>query len=143
MKVKQLSVFIENKQGHLLDVLNVLAKANINIRALSIADTSEFGILRLIVADPDKAKKALSKAKFTAKENEVIAVAVPDEPGGLAKVLDVLNTANLNLEYLYAFVRRSNERAIVVLKIEDSATAIKVLKKAGVMMLSDKEIREL
>ncbi|MCX8069151.1 MAG: acetolactate synthase [Thermodesulfovibrionales bacterium] len=143
MKVKQLSVFIENKQGHLLDVLTVLANAKINIRALSIADTSEFGILRLIVADPDKAKKALTKAKFTAKENEVIAVAVPDEPGGLAKVLEIFATEGLNLEYLYAFVRRANEKAIVVLKTENLTVAIKALKKAGVQMLSDKEICKL
>lgn len=143
MKVKQISVFLENKKGHLSEVLNVLAKAKINIRALSIADTSEFGILRLIVSNPDMAMRTLDKAKFTVKENEVIAVAVPDRPGGLAEMLDVLNNAGLNVEYIYAFVAKAKDKAVVVLRTEDINAGIKALKKARVTVLSAKEVYSL
>jgi hypothetical protein len=143
MKVKQISVFLENKKGHLSEVLNVLAKAKINIRALSIADTSEFGILRLIVSDPDKAKRALDKNRFTVKENEVIAVAVPDRPGGLAEMLDVLNNAGLNVEYIYAFVAKAKDKAVVVLRTENINAGIKALKKAKVTVLSAEEVYRL
>ncbi|MBF0327903.1 MAG: acetolactate synthase [Nitrospirae bacterium] len=140
MKLKQISVFLENKKGHLLEVLNVLSKAKINIRALSIADTSDFGILRLILPDPDKAAKILSQNKITVKETEVIAVGVSDKPGGLAEALQALNSANLNLEYMYAFVAKSKEKAVVVFRTENINAGIKALKKAGIPMLKAEEI---
>jgi hypothetical protein len=125
MKVKQISVFLENKKGRLLEALATLNKAKINIRALSIADTAEFGILRMIVPDPDKAKQVLTKNNFTVKENDVIAVAVSDKPGGLAKVLGSLNKAGINVEYIYAFVEKKGTEAIVVLRTENVDEGIK------------------
>lgn len=100
---KQISVFLENKAGRLAHVTRVLGEAGINIRALSIADTSDFGILRIIVNDPEKAYRILKEADFTVSETEVIAVQVPDSPGGLATVLEQMSDADLNIEYLYAF----------------------------------------
>lgn len=143
MKVKQISVFLENKKGHLWQVLDVLAKAKINIRALSIADTSEFGILRLIVNNPEKARKALEKNRFTIGENEVIALCVPDKPGGLAKVLAILKNKDINVEYLYAFVEKSHTEAVVVLRTEDINAGLKVLKQAGAKMLAPEEVYDL
>lgn len=143
MKVQQISIFLENRKGRLQEALEVLGEAKINIRALSIADTSEFGILRLIVPDPDKAKKVLEKNKFTVGENEVIAVEVSDRPGGLAEVLRALNNADLNVEYMYAFVEKKGEKAVVVLRTENVNAGIKALKKAGINMLSAKEVYKL
>ncbi len=143
MKLKQISIFLENKKGRLWEALDALAKAGINIRALSIADTSEFGILRLIVPDPDKAKKALEKSKFTVRENDVIAVGVSDRPGGLAAVLKVLNDADINVEYLYAFVEKSGQKAVVVLRTENVNSGIKALKDKGITVLSPEEVYSL
>lgn len=143
MEVKQISVFLENKKGRLWEAMNVLAKAQINIRALSIADTSEFGILRLIVPDPEKAKKALSKSNFTVRENDVIAVGVPDRPGGLSGVLKVLTDADINVEYVYAFVAKSGKKAVVVLRTDSISKGKNALKKAGVTVLSSQEVYSL
>lgn len=143
MKIKQISVFLENKKGRLLEATEALAKAGINIRALSIADTSEFGILRLIVTDTEKAKEALEKGNFTVRENDVLAVEVPDSPGGLAGILRILSDANINVEYTYAFVQKSGEKAVVVLKIEDSDTGIKALSDKGIKLLSAQDIKHL
>jgi len=143
MKVKQISIFLENKQGHLLEVVDALAKAKVNIRALSIADTSEFGILRIIVPDPELAKKALKKGGFTFNENDVIAVGVSDTPGGLASALRVLAQGGINVEYLYAFVSKSYEKAVVVLKTDNLNDSIKLLKKAGIGILPPKEVYSL
>jgi hypothetical protein len=135
MKLKQISVFLENRKGRLSGALDTLAKAKINIRALSIADTSEFGILRLIVPDPDKARKALEKAGFTVKENHVIAVEIDDKPGGLAAALQALSDADLNVEYLYAFIAKGGNKAVVILRTENVDAGIKVFKKAGINIL--------
>jgi len=143
MKVKQISIFLENKQGHLLEVVDALAKAKVNIRALSIADTSEFGILRIIVPDPELAKKALKKGGFTFNENDVIAVGVSDTPGGLASALRVLAQGGINVEYLYAFLSKSDEKAVVVLKTDNLNDSIKLLKKAGIGILPPKEVYSL
>lgn len=143
MKVKQISIFLENKKGRLLEVLSVLAKAKINIRALAIADTSEFGILRLIVPSPDKAKQVLEKANFRVGETDVIAVEVSDKPGGLAGILKVLNNADLNVEYLYAFVEKSGQKAVVVIRTENIGEGIKALQKAGVTVLPAKKVYNL
>ncbi|HSB52474.1 MAG TPA: ACT domain-containing protein [Dissulfurispiraceae bacterium] len=143
MKVKQISVFLENKKGRLWEALDSLAKAKINIRALSIADTSEFGILRLIVPEPEKAKKALEKNGFTVGENDVIAVGVSDEPGGLARVLKVLTDADINVEYVYAFVEKSGQKAVVVLRTENIGAGVKALKGAKVPVLTPEEVYAL
>ncbi len=143
MKIKQISVFLENKKGRLLEATEALAKAGINIRALSIADTSEFGILRLIVADTEKAKEALEKSNFTVRENDVIAVGVPDSPGGLASILRILNDADINVEYTYAFVQKSGQQAVVVLRLEDPSAGLKALSEKGVMLLSAQDVAEL
>ncbi|HMK44093.1 MAG TPA: ACT domain-containing protein [Dissulfurispiraceae bacterium] len=143
MKVKQISVFLENRKGRLYEVLNVLATEQVNIRALSIADTTDFGILRLIVPDPDAAKKVLEKSGFTVKENNVIAIEVPDRPGGLASVLRALQEADVNVEYLYAFVAKSNKEAIVVIRTENNDNALKALKKGAVRVLAPEELYSL
>ena len=143
MKIKQISIFLENRKGRLHDALKAIAKAKINIRALSIADTQEFGILRLIVNEPDQAKKVLEKNYFIVRENEVIAVGVPDTPGGLAGVLEVLQKADLNVEYIYAFVEKSGEKAVVVLRTENVDAGIKTLQAAGVEVLKSKEVYKL
>lgn len=143
MKLKQISVFLENKKGRLWKALHVMSQANINIRALSIADTSEFGILRMIVPEPEKAQKILEENNFVVKVNEVIAIEVPDEPGGLDKILETLTLEDINVEYLYAFVEKKGEKAIVVLRTEDVEAGMNVLKNKGVNILSAEEIAEL
>lgn len=143
MKIKQISVFLENRRGRLLEATESLAKAGINIRALSIADTSEFGILRLIVPEPERAKEVLENSNFTVRENDVIAVGVPDSPGGLAGILRILNDTGINVEYAYAFVQKSGEKAVVVLRIEDTTAGIKALSEGGVMLLSSQDVLQL
>ena len=143
MRIKQISIFLENKRGRLLEATEALAKEEINIRALSIADTSEFGILRLIVPDPVKAKDVLEKNNFTVRENDVIAVQVVDSPGGLASVLKILNDAEINVEYIYAFVQKSGEKAVVVMKIEDLQKGIRALRDRGIVLLSYEDILQL
>ncbi|OGS27666.1 MAG: hypothetical protein A2297_09010 [Elusimicrobia bacterium RIFOXYB2_FULL_48_7] len=143
MKVKQISLFLENKKGRLLEVLNTLGKEKINIRALSIADTSDFGILRLIVPDPDKAKAVLGKNNFTVKETDVIAVGVPDSPGGLALIIGALDKSGINVEYIYAFAEKKEKEAIVVIRTENIDEGIKVLKAAGIRILPAKEVYSL
>ena len=143
MEVKQISLFLENKKGRLSEAMDVLAKAKINIRALSIADTSDFGILRLIVPDPEQAKKALTKSNFTVRESDVIAVEVSDTPGGLAGVLKILTGADINVEYMYAFVEKSGKKAVVVLRTDSINKGKKALKKAGVAVLSAQKVYNL
>ncbi len=132
MWVKQISVFLENKSGRLAAVTRILGQNEINIRALSIADTSDFGILRLIVNDPPRAYKVLKEAGFTVSKTDVIAVEVPDTPGGLADVLDILDKGGANIEYLYAFVSRSSGNALVLMKVEDLERAAKALSENGI-----------
>ncbi len=136
MKIKQLSIFLENKRGRLYEALSALAKEGINIRALSIADTSEFGILRLIVTDPEKAKEILENNEFTVKIANVIAMAVADKPGGLAEALKYLYDANINIEYIYAFVEKSGEKAVVVLRTENLDKTISLLQQKDIKLLS-------
>jgi len=143
MKVKQISIFLENKKGRLYEALKVLSEAGINIRALAIADTSDFGILRLIVNDPEKAKSALENAGFTVKITPVLAVEVDDRPGGLAEVLKYLYDADINVEYTYAFVEKSGEKAVVVLRTNNLDKTISVLKEKGVTLLSEGEVANL
>jgi hypothetical protein len=140
MKIKQLSIFLENRKGRMKKALDVLEKGGINIRALSIADTSDFGILRLIVADPLKAKKLLEDNNFIVKVGEVVAVRMSDTPGGLGVILGILDENNINLEYLYAFVEAKDEMAIVLLHPENIEAGIKVLLEGGAEVISSKEV---
>ncbi|AMD17070.1 amino acid-binding protein [Methanobrevibacter sp. YE315] len=143
MAVKQISIFIENKEGRLKKAINTLAQENINIRALSIADTTKYGILRLIVSDNEKAIEALEKDGFIVKENDVIILAIPDKPNGLNSTLEVFDEKGINLEYLYAFVSNKTDEAIVVMRLEDMEKAIEALKDSDVKILDDKDIKEL
>jgi hypothetical protein len=143
LKVEQIAVFVENKSGRLAEVTRILAQNGINIRALSLADTADFGILRFIVNDTEKAKKVLKENGFTVGKNEVVAVEVPDRPGGLAGVLGALEGKNINVEYMYAFVRKSGEHAVIIFRFDDVEKAVDALQKAGVRMLKDEEVRSL
>jgi hypothetical protein len=143
MKLKQISIFLENRKGRLWKALNILSNAEINIRALSIADTSEFGILRMIIPEPELARKILEEANFVVKVNDVIAVSVSDEPGGLESILAALNKSDINVEYLYAFVEKKGENAIVVIRTEDIDAGIDALENSGITVLSSKEVYSL
>jgi len=143
MYVKQISVFLENKSGRLAEVTSILGKNNIDISALSIADTTDFGILRLIVNKPDLALQVLKENGFTVSATDVIAIAVEDKPGGLAKVLDILYKNDIGIEYMYAFVGKITDEALVILKVENSDEAINVLKENNVRILSANEVYSL
>lgn len=136
MAIKQLSVFLENKKGRLWKSLNTLKSENIDIRALSIADTSEFGILRMIVSDPEKAKALLEK-EFAVSLADVLAIEVDDQPGGLEAALALLNDNEVNVEYIYAFVEKKTSKALVVLRTEDNDTSLKLLKENGFSVIED------
>ncbi|MDR2544187.1 MAG: hypothetical protein LBD03_01330 [Methanobrevibacter sp.] len=138
--IKQLSVFIENKEGRLKKAIDILSMANINIRALSIADTSKFGILRLIVRDLSKAKEILEENNFLVKETDVLAVEIPDEPTGLNRILNMLDKSKINLEYLYAFVGKKNNQAIVIIRVENIEEGLKALNDGNANVLSQKDI---
>ena len=143
MAVKQISIFVENKEGRIKKAIDTLAKENINIRALSIADTTKYGILRLIVSDNEKAIEALEKDGFIVKENDVIIVAVPDEPNGLNSTLAIFENQDINLEYLYAFVSSKTDEAIVVMRLENMEKAIEVLEKSNAKLLDSEDIKEI
>jgi hypothetical protein len=136
MNVKQISIFLENKSGRLAEVTKVLGANNIDISALSIADTTDFGILRLIVNDPDKAVGVLEEAGFSVSITNVIAIAVEDKPGGLAYALDILRKYDIGIEYMYAFVGKTTNKALVILKVMDSQNAVNYLKEGGIEVLS-------
>ena len=143
MAVKQISIFVENKEGRIKKAIDTLAKENIHIRALSIADTTKYGILRLIVSDNDKAIEALEKDGFIVKENDVIILAVPDEPNGLNSTLSVFDEKGINLEYLYAFVSSKTDEAIVVMRLENMEKAIEALQDSDVKILETEDIKDL
>lgn len=143
MKVEQISIFLENKSGRLAEVTEVLSKNGVNIRALSLADTADFGILRLIVNDPEKTKKVLKEDGFTVAKNEVVAVVVPDRPGGLADILKTLKGKAINVEYMYAFVQKSEGNAILIFRFDNVEHAIESLRKAGVRIMSGEDVQQL
>ncbi len=143
MKVEQISIFLENKSGRLAEVTRILAASGVNIRALSLADTADFGILRLIVDQNDRAKHALKDSGFTVGKTEVIAVEVPDRPGGLAHILRTLDAASINVEYMYAFVQRSGDNAILIFRFDELDKAIQVLTDADVRVLKGQEVYAL
>jgi hypothetical protein len=139
--VQQLSVFLENETGGVADVAGVLAGAGIDIRALALADETDFGILRLLVNEPERAASALKDAGFTVRRTPVVAVQIPDRPGGLAVILDALR--GTPVEYMYAFVRRSGEDAFAVFRFEDAEAAAALLQAAGARVLSAEDVQQL
>ena len=143
MKVEQISIFIENKSGRLAEVTRVLGEAGINIRTLSLADTSDFGILRLIVDQTDKAQKVLKENAFTVNKTEVVAVQVPDKPNGLSGILQVLDGGKINVEYMYAFVERSGEDAVIIFRFDDIEGAIKTLTENGITVLKGEQVTRM
>jgi len=140
MFVKQLSVFIENRAGRLAAACRALAEEDINIIALSLADTADFGILHLIVSDPDLAYDTLKEAAFTLIANDVIAVEVEDKPGGLLRILEVLQEGSINVEYMYAFSSVVTKRAALIFRFEDSEAAIKALGAAGIGVMNKVDV---
>lgn len=140
MFIKQLSIFVENKFGRLESIIDEIGKNGVNIRALSIADTTDFGILRVIVDDTDKAKKCLSDIGVIAKATDVIAVYIDDETGGLAKVLGYLTEEKISVEYMYAFLSRDTSKALMVVKADDEEKAEKALQLKGVEMFDPKDL---
>lgn len=143
MKADQISIFLENKSGRLAEVTDILARNNINIRALSLADTADFGIFRLIVNDPVRATGVLKEAGFTIGRNEVVAVVVPDLPGGLAGILGTLQGKGINVEYMYAFVQKNEGNAVLIFRFDDADKAIEVLRQSGVRVLDGEEMQTL
>ena len=143
MIVKQVSIFLENRAGRLAEVTGILGDQGINIRALSLADTADFGILRLIVDDLEKAKKILREEGITIGETDVVAVEVPDRPGGLAHLLRTLGDEQVNVEYMYAFVRQAAGSAVMIFRFEDPRAAVGVLEKHGIRTLPGEEIYSL
>ncbi len=142
-KIKQLSIFLTNQKGRLYKVLNILAENNINIRALSLADTSEFGILRLIVDDPDKGQEILEENNYTIKISPAIAVELDDVPGGLSSVLKILNDNDINLDYLYAFTHEDSDKAMLLLCTHDLDLLINVLKDKSIRVVPSDEVYNL
>ena len=140
MTAVQISVFLENKSGRLAELTSALAKASVNVRALSLAETIDYGVLRLIVDKPAEARKALSEAGFTVTETEVVAVEMPDRPGGLAGIVDLVTQSGLNIEYLYAFVGQRGENAVVIFRIDDVKAAVAALQQGGARILSADEL---
>lgn len=140
MFIKQLSVFVENKPGRLSLITDTLEKKAIDIRALSIADTTDFGILRLIVNKPDEAEKALKDEGFAVSLTQVIAIGIEDKPGGLSKALRILLGAGIGVEYMYAFLSRDGNKAYVILRVEDNQKAIHVFEENGVLLLDSTDI---
>jgi hypothetical protein len=134
---------LENKSGRLAEVTKILSDGGVNIRALYLADASDFGVLRFIVNDTKKAKEVLQKNNFTVVKTEVIAVEVPDKPGGLAGILEILKKDNINVEYMYAFVERSSDNAVIVFRFDEIDRAINVLTKNNITVLSGEKVYSL
>jgi hypothetical protein len=140
MYIDQISIFLENRAGRILDITEIFGENNINIRALSLADTSDFGILRMIVDDVKRAMDVLKNKGFIVKQSKVVAVEVPDRPGGLASVLRVLAEKQINVEYMYAFFEQPKDKALLIFRFEDTETAVQVLEKHGITVLRKQAI---
>ena len=140
MQVKQISIFLENKTGRLAEVTSILSEAGVNIRALSLADTSDFGVLRLIVDDNKKAEEALKSKDFTVNKTRVVAVEVQDKPGGLNKILSLLDKSGVNVEYMYAFVRQSEDNAVMIFRFDHTDEAIKLLEDGGITVIEGSKV---
>ncbi|MEA3416599.1 MAG: ACT domain-containing protein [Thermodesulfobacteriota bacterium] len=140
MQVEQISIFLENKTGRLAEVTSILSEAGVNIRALSLADTSDFGVLRLIVDNNKKAEEALKSKGFTLNKTRVVAVEVQDKPGGLNKILSLLDKSGVNVEYMYAFVRQSKDNAVMIFRFDNTDEAIKLLKDGGITVIEGSKV---
>ena len=143
MAIKQLTVFVQNRKGTVVSVTDILSENNVNIRALSIAETEDFGILRLIVNDEKSAEKVLLENGYLIKTIDVLGVKIGDEPGKLNSALKVLDEANINIEYMYAFMARTEKHAYVVLRVEENEEAEAVLTNAGFKMINNADICKL
>ena len=143
MKIKQISIFLENRKGRLYDVCSLLGKNDINIRALNVAETESFGILRIVVNKPDVAIKVFKDADIVAKITDVIAIEVDDRPGGLADILKVLADEDVNIEYMYGFVEKSSDRALMVFRFDNVDKAAAILKKHNIRIVTEQSVREL
>jgi hypothetical protein len=143
LKIEQISIFIENRSGRLALITSALGDAGVNIRAMSLADTSDFGILRLIVNDVETAVEVLRQKGFTVRLSHVVAVEIKDQPGELGRFLTALEEAGLNVEYMYAFVQKSGEHAVVIFRFEDLDHAIEVIQRGGSIVLSREKVLSL
>lgn len=143
MRAEQISIFLENKAGRLAEVTATLRDANINIRALSLADTTDFGILRLIVNDNQKAEKVLKAEGFTVGKTDVIAVEVNDNPGGLNRVLDPLTREGINVEYMYAFANTQGKNAIMIFRFDNIDKAIEILSRNNIKVIKGEDVYSL
>ena len=143
MTIDQISVFVENKPGRLAEILGILGGAGVDLRAMSIADTADFGILRLIVDDTKRAQEALQNAECVVSVTQVIAASVEDKPGSLAKVLKLLSDANISIEYIYAFITRQIEDAYVIFRVENNEAATKLLLENGIKLAGHQDICDL
>lgn len=143
MAIKQLTVFVENKQGSIVSVTETLSNNNINLRALSVAETQEFGILRLIVDDEKAAEKILTDEGYLIKITEVVGVKIGDEPGKLTSALKILDEKEINMEYLYAFMSRTEKHAYVVIRVADNDAAEAALKDAGFKIITEADVNKL
>ena len=142
MRIRQISIFLENRPGQLSTICRDLADAGINIATLSLADTADFGIVRMIVDDHEKAKDVLAEKGHVVNVREVIAVCVPDRPGGMAEVMQVLDKAGVNIEYSYAFAFHKGEKAVLVFRFDDNAKAENALRAAGYTTLGEDEVKQ-
>ena len=143
MAIKQLSVFVENEKGKLSEITGLIAKAGVDMRAMSIADTSEFGILRLIVKEPDRVKALLEESGFISTLNDVIGVEISDKPGGLAQIVALFASNGINMEYMYAFLTRIEGKAYLVVRVDDTEAVEKLLASEGIHMLSAADIDDM
>lgn len=143
MFIKQISIFIENKPGRLSTVTKLLGENGIDIRALSVADTRDFGILRIIVNKPDAACEILKKADYTVSITNVIAIGIKDEPGGLAEIMEALYAANVSVEYMYAFISKSENQAYVILRVDSNDRAINAMKESNYTILTSQEVYDM
>jgi hypothetical protein len=143
MKLTQISVFLENRKGRLYEVCSLLGKTGINIRALTIAETETFGVLRIVVDKSDLAIKTLKANNFVANLTDVVAIEVGDKPGGLAEILKVFADSDINVEYMYGFVEKFSDNALLVFRFEDTDKATKILADKGVKVVTRSEIEGL
>jgi len=143
MKITQISVFLENRKGRLFEVCSLLGKGNVNIRAMTIAETESFGVLRIVVDKPDTAIEILKDNSFVANVTDVAAVEIKDRPGGMAEVLRVLSDNDVNIEYMYGFAEKFNENALLVFRFEDSRLAQKILTENNIKIVTSEEITGL
>jgi hypothetical protein len=143
MKITQISVFLENRQGRLYDVCSLLGNNNVNIRALTIAETESFGVLRIVVDKSDQAIKLLRENQFVANFTDVVAIEVPDKPGGLASILKILAENEVNIEYMYGFVEKFTDKALLVMRFEDTDFAQQILAKHNIRVVAEKDIEGL